>query len=125
VFLSAQTWLNKAKEYYTSENEASKYAINVPDLAALYKYLAFFDDDEDNLCKLHKRRADLLEELVMNICRECWYELGLTYATMLDIKMTKLENLSINEKPRVSSRLPIRIATRRQCSFQTRSVTRR
>jgi KIF-binding protein len=35
----------------------------------------------------------------MNICRECWYELGLAYATMLDIKMTKIENLGINEKP--------------------------
>jgi KIF-binding protein len=49
VFLSAQTWPNKAKEYYTSENEASEYAIIVQDLAALFKYLAFFDDD-DNQC---------------------------------------------------------------------------
>jgi KIF-1 binding protein C terminal len=58
IFLSAQNLLNKAKEYYTSENEASEYAIIVQDLAALYKCLAFFDDDDDNQCKLHKRRAE-------------------------------------------------------------------
>jgi KIF-binding protein len=77
VFLSAQTWLNKAKEYYTSENEDSEYVIIVQDLAALYKYLAFFDDDDDNQCKLHKRRTDLLEELVkllswVSPTPQCW-----------------------------------------------------
>jgi KIF-binding protein len=107
VFLLAQSWLNKAKEYYNSESEASEYAIITQDLASLYKHLAFFDEDDDNQCKLHKRRADLLEDLVkllnptyyLNICRECWYELGLTYSTMLDIKLSKLEQLTIKDRP--------------------------
>lgn len=52
-----------------------------------------------NQAKLHKRRADLLTSLdnlnpkfYLNICREVWYELGLTFSVMLDIKMDQLGN---------------------------------
>lgn len=107
VFINAQSWLTKAKEYYTAESEASEYAKIVQDHASLYKYLAFFDEDDANQCKFHKKRADMLDELAallnptyyMSICREIWYELGLTYSTMLDIKLTALEKLQINERP--------------------------
>lgn len=63
VMLKGLSWLNKAKEYYTKETEASQYAKIIQDIASLYKHLAFFDDDEDNQCKLYKRCADQLEEL--------------------------------------------------------------
>lgn len=94
VFLATQTWLNRAKEYYTAETEASEYAKIVQDLAISYKYLSFYDFDESNQCKMHKRRADLLEDLLgllnetyyLATCRELWYELGLAYSNMLDIK---------------------------------------
>lgn len=107
VFLNAQSWLTKAKEYYTIESEASEYARIQQDHASLYKYLAFFDDDESNQCKFHKRRADMLEELVealnstyyLVICRETWYELGLTYSTMLDIKLGIMDRLPDSERP--------------------------
>lgn len=57
-----------------------------------------------NQAKLHKRRADLLVELIenlnpkfyLNICREVWYELGLTYSVMLDIKMDQLGSSNSN-----------------------------
>lgn len=99
VFLAVQNWLNRAKEYYAAETEASEYAKIVQDLAHAYKYLAFFESDESNQCKMHKRRADLLEELLellnetyyMSTCRELWYELGLAYAAMLDIKQDLAE----------------------------------
>lgn len=95
VFLTTQTWLNRAKEYYTAETEASEYAKIVQDLALSYKYLVFFEFDESNQCKMHKRRIDLLEELLgllnetyyLSTCRELWYELGVAYSTMLDIKL--------------------------------------
>lgn len=107
VFVNAQAWLNKAKEYYTAESEATEYARIVQDHASLYKYLAFFDEDDANRCKFHRRRADMLEELVtllnptyyLVICREIWYELGLTYSTMLDIKLTALENIPSDQRP--------------------------
>ncbi|XP_062533453.1 KIF-binding protein-like [Armigeres subalbatus] len=107
VLLNGLSWLNKAKEYYTKETEASQYAKIMQDIASLYKHLAFFDDNDDNQCKLYKRCVDQLEELdeVLNatyyqtICREIWYELGLTYSKMLDLKLSKLEALTANERP--------------------------
>lgn len=107
IFNTVQNWINKAKEYYNKESEASEYAKLVQDHANLYKYLAFFIDGGDNQAKLHKGRADLLEALVNELnptyyrvlCQELWYELGITYSTMLDIKLTALEDLKIDEPP--------------------------
>ncbi|XP_058453971.1 KIF-binding protein [Malaya genurostris] len=107
VMLNGLSWLNKAKEYYTKETEASQYAKIVQDIASLYKVLAFFDDNEDNQCKLYKRCIDQLEELdqILNatyyqiICKEIWYELGLTYSKILDVKLTKLETMGPDERP--------------------------
>lgn len=77
VFLEAQSYLNKAKEYYSLESEASQYARIIQDYASLFKHLAFFEDDSANQAKLHKRRADQLEAVqnelnptfYLNICR--------------------------------------------------------
>ena len=99
VFLAAQSYLNKAKEYYSLENEASQYARIIQDYAQLFKHLAFFEDDPSTQSKLHKRRADQLEAVLrelnqtyyMNICRELLFELGLTYSDMLDIKCDQLK----------------------------------
>lgn len=99
VFLAAQSYLNKAKEYYSLENEASQHARIVQDYAHLFKHLAFFEEDSSIQSKLHKRRADQLEGILsqlnityyMNICRELMFELGLTYSDMLDIKNDQLK----------------------------------
>lgn len=99
VFLSAQSYLNKAKEYYSLESEASQHARIIQDYAHLFKYLAFFEEDSSTQAKLHKRRADQLEELLvqlnqtyyMNICRELMFELGLTYSDILDIKCDQMK----------------------------------
>ncbi|XP_055708877.1 KIF-binding protein [Phlebotomus papatasi] len=96
--------INQAKTYYTAETLASEYAKIVMDLSSMLKYLAFFEENEDDQCKLHKKQADHLEDLVtllnptyyLVICREVWYELGITYMTMLDIKLDKLKH---NERP--------------------------
>lgn len=94
VFLTAQNYLNLAKEYYSLEHEASQHARIVQDHATLFKRLAFFEEDPPTQAKLHKRRADQLEGILaqlnpsyyMNICRELLFELALTYSDMLDIK---------------------------------------
>lgn len=99
VFLVAQSYLNKAKEYYSLENEASQHARIVQDYAHLFKHLAFFEEDSATQAKFHKRRADQLEGVLaqlnptyyMNICRELMFELGLTYSDMLDIKCDQLK----------------------------------
>lgn len=99
VFLVAQSYLNKAKEYYSLDTEASQYSRIIQDYAHLFKHLAFFEEDPNTQSKLHKRRADQLEGVLselnatyyMNICRELMFELGLTYSDMLDIKCDQLK----------------------------------
>lgn len=107
VMLNSLSWLNKAKEYFTQETEASQYAKILQDIASLYSYLAFFEEDDGNQCKLYKRSADQLEEIVellnatyyQTICREAWYQLGLIYSNMLNVKLSQLDELQANDRP--------------------------
>ncbi|XP_053612535.1 KIF-binding protein-like [Plodia interpunctella] len=105
VFLCCQTWLNKAKEYYKLDSLASDYVELVQDSSQSYSYLAFFEEDDERRSKMHKRRIDMLEELIKEInptyylqyCRQLWYELGEVYSDILNIKLDKLNNTK--EKP--------------------------
>lgn len=98
VFLMLQKWIEKAKEYYKPEIEATEYSKIVQDNANAYKYLSFFESNASNQAKMHKRRIDLLEGLVellnklfyLNIVRECLYELGSAYSNLLDVKLDAL-----------------------------------
>jgi hypothetical protein len=47
VFLNAQDWLTKAKQYYTLDGHASDCVHITQDHSQLYKYLAFFEEDEE------------------------------------------------------------------------------
>lgn len=110
VFLTTIKWIEKAKSYYTAETEATEYSKIIQDHAMVYKHLAFFESDPCNQAKMHKRRIDLLEDLLkilnkifyMNIVREVLYELGSAYSNILDIKLESFEesqraqNLAIN-----------------------------
>lgn len=99
VFLTTQKWIEKAKSYYTAETEATEYSKIIQDHALAYKHLAFFESDPSNQAKMHKRRIDLLEDLLkilnkvfyMNIVREILYELGTAYSNILDIKLEAFE----------------------------------
>lgn len=103
VFLCCQSWLNKAKEYYKLDTLASDYIELVQDSSQSYSLLAFFEENDDRRAKMHKRRINLLEDLVKEInptyylqyCRQLWYELGEVYSDLLNIK---LENVN-KKKP--------------------------
>ncbi|KAM3963724.1 KIF-binding protein [Aphomia sociella] len=105
VFLSCQTWLNKAKEYYKLDSLASDYIELIQDSSQSYSYLAFFEEDDERRAKMHKRRVDMLEDLIKEInptyylqyCRQLWFELGEVYSDILNIKLDKVN--SIKEKP--------------------------
>ncbi|CAH0406829.1 unnamed protein product [Chilo suppressalis] len=105
VFLSCQNWLNKAKEYYKLDSLASDYIELIQDSSQSYSYLAFFEEDDERRAKMHKRRIDMLEELVKEInptyylqyCRQLWFELGEVYSDILNIKLEKLNKTK--EKP--------------------------
>ncbi|KAK9297234.1 hypothetical protein QLX08_008969 [Tetragonisca angustula] len=105
VFLNTQKWLEQAKSYYTLENLASDHISIVQDISLTYKYLAFFEEHEDRQAKMHKRRIDILENIIKELnpqyyesaCRQIWIELGETYSDILDIKLDRLR--SSDEKP--------------------------
>ncbi|KDR21661.1 KIF1-binding protein-like protein [Zootermopsis nevadensis] len=105
VFLNAQEWLTKAKQYYTLEGHASDCVQITQDLSQLYKYLAFFEEDEERQSRMHKRRIDHLESVLKElnphyyllVCRQLWYELGETYSDILDIKLQRLQ--TVDERP--------------------------
>ncbi|KAG6449393.1 hypothetical protein O3G_MSEX006012 [Manduca sexta] len=105
VFLSCQSWLNKAKEYYKLDTLASDYIELVQDSSQSYSYLAFFEEDDERRAKMQKRRIDMLEDLIKEInplyylhyCRQIWFELGEVYSDILNIKLDKLNKTK--EKP--------------------------
>lgn len=105
VFLSCQTWLNKAKEYYKLDSLASDYIELVQDSSQSYSYLAFFEEDDERRAKMHKRRIDMLKDLIKEInptyylqyCRQLWFELGEVYSDILNIKLDKVNKNK--EKP--------------------------
>lgn len=98
VFLTIQKWIEKAKSYYTAETEATEYAKIIQDHALAYKHLVFFESNGSNQAKMHKRRVDLLEQLLdmlnkvfyLNLVREILYELGSACSDILDIKLDGL-----------------------------------
>ncbi|KAH1027145.1 KIF-binding protein [Dendroctonus ponderosae] len=115
VFLQTQEWIKLAEEYYTLETLASDYIEIVQDHTQLYLNLLFFEDNPDNQAKLHKRRIDLLENVVskvnpqyyMNYCRQIWFELGHSYTSILDIKSDKLRESKEKPKPQALAKINI------------------
>lgn len=113
VFLSCQMWLNKAKEYYKLDTLASDYIEIVQDSSQSYSYLAFFEEDDDRRSKMHKRRVDMLEELLKQVnpvyylqfCRQIWFELGEVYSEMLNIKLDKQNKVRGNPVPQALKKI--------------------
>lgn len=105
IFLNAQQWLDEAKKYYTLENHASDHVQVIQDVSQLFKFLSFFEEDEDRQSKMHKRRIDALEKIVdelnpqyyQTVCRQLWIELGEIYSDILDIKLERLQ--ASNDRP--------------------------
>lgn len=99
VFLKMQAWLNAAKDFYVIDGHCSDYVDIVRDQSQVYKLLAFFEIDLERQCKMHKRRADMLEVVLKElnrqyyllVCRQLMFELGEIYSTMLDNKLALIE----------------------------------
>ncbi|XP_029836014.2 KIF-binding protein-like [Ixodes scapularis] len=98
VFLMGLQWLTEAKDYYTVKSHTKEYIEIIQAMSKLYKELAFFEPAADRRCKMHKRRIDMLEEvlkevnpkLYLNQCHLVMCELGQTYNEMMDIKFSSL-----------------------------------
>ena len=98
IFLPGQRFFNLSKkQYYTLNEHCTDYAEINQDLSQMHKILIFFEKDPERQFKMHKRRIDLLEELVkeLNITvykllvRQLLFEIAEIYSSMMDIKLAK------------------------------------
>lgn len=91
--------LDKSKEFYKLDGYVTAYVEIVQDVSQLYKYLAFFDNSFDNRCKMHKRRIDTLNAVLVElnpqhflvICRQLTFEIAETYSEMANLKKAIIE----------------------------------
>lgn len=115
IFLNAQEWLRKAREFYEFDTHASDHVQIVQDQSQLYKYLAFFEENEERQCRMYKRRVDLLEPIMKElnpqyyllVCRQLWFELAETYSEMMDIKLTRLQETTDRPSPHALRKINI------------------
>lgn len=95
LFLEGQKWLNISKEFYVLDGHVSDHVEILQDMSQLYKLLSFFDEDFDRRCKMHKRRVDILSEVLVElnpqhyllVCRQLMFEIAEAYSDMADLKI--------------------------------------
>lgn len=98
VFLKSQKWLEDAKQFYALRDHATDHVEIVQEMSKLYRELAHFEPAPDRKCKMHKRRIDMLEEVLkevnpqfyLGICRQVMFELGEIYSEMMSLKLAAL-----------------------------------
>lgn len=102
VFKSAVKHLEEAKIYYNLNEHASDYVECVKDDSKLFQNLTLYETDYDRQCKMHKRRIDMLENVLKEInpeyflveVRQILFELGEIYSQNAEIKTRLLEKKS-------------------------------
>lgn len=95
IFLVGQSYVAQAKEYFAMDGHVTDHIEILQDHSALFKVLAFFEQDLERRCKMHKRRVDMLEPVCKDlnaqyyllICRQLQFELAETYYEMMDLKL--------------------------------------
>ncbi|XP_002737383.1 KIF-binding protein-like [Saccoglossus kowalevskii] len=99
VFLVGQKYILEAKEYYVIDGHVTDNISIVQDHSHLFKLLAFFEPDLERQCKMHKRRLDMLQDVLQDLnsqhylayCRQLQYEMAETYSGMVDLKISLTE----------------------------------
>ncbi|XP_068614157.1 KIF-binding protein-like [Brachionichthys hirsutus] len=96
VFLVGQTYVKQAKEYFQMDGYVTDHVEILQDHSALFRNLAFFEEDVERCCKMHKRRIDMLEPICnglnsqyyLLLRRQMMFEVAETYNEMMDLKLT-------------------------------------
>ena len=99
IFIFSTKCLEDAKNYYKFDGFVTDFVEITQDTSQLYKYLAFFDNEFENRCKMHKRRADMLNAILielnpkyfLQICRQLTFEIAETYSEMAELKKAIIE----------------------------------
>eukprot|EP00111_Clytia_hemisphaerica_P008771 TCONS_00025650-protein len=99
LFVYSLKCLEQAKEFYQLDGYVTAYVEITQDISQLYKYLSFFDDSFDNRCKMHKRRIDMLNAILLElnpqhylvICRQLTFEIAEAYSDLSELKKAIIE----------------------------------
>ncbi|KAH9375295.1 hypothetical protein HPB48_021636 [Haemaphysalis longicornis] len=78
--------LNDAKQFYTLKDHATDHVEIVQEMSKLYRELAHFEPAPDRKCKMHKRRIDMLEDVL----KEVMFRAGRIYSEMMSLKLAAL-----------------------------------
>nr|XP_040025201.1 KIF-binding protein-like [Gasterosteus aculeatus aculeatus] len=78
------------------DGHATDHVEILQDHNALFRSLAFYEEDLERRCKMHKRRVDMLEPICndlnaqyyLMIRRQMMFELAEIYNEMMDLKLT-------------------------------------
>ncbi|KAM4592283.1 KIF-binding protein [Odontesthes bonariensis] len=105
VFLEGQNYVTQAKDYFQMDGYVTDHIEILQDHSALFLALAFFEEDLERRCKMHKRRVDMLEPICNDlnsqyyllIRRQMMFELAETYNEMMDLKLTLVNRQSDTE----------------------------
>ena len=92
AFLWSQKNLTSSQSFYSLDERCSDYVEITRDISQLYKHLIAFETDNDRACKMHRRRADLLEPLLDKLShshyllavRQIMFELGEIFSDQLN-----------------------------------------
>lgn len=114
IFLVGQNYVQEAKEFFQVDGYVTDHIEIVQDHSALFKVLAFFEEDYERRCKMHKRRIDMLEPIYADlnpqyyllISRQLQFELADTYYEMMDLKVAignRLEELDSHTIKKINS----------------------
>ncbi|XP_019394057.1 PREDICTED: KIF1-binding protein [Crocodylus porosus] len=114
IFLVGQNYVQEAKEFFQVDGYVTDHIEIVQDHSALFKVLAFFEEDYERRCKMHKRRIDMLEPIYADlnpqyyllISRQLQFELADTYYEMMDLKVAignRLEELDSHTVKKINS----------------------
>ena len=107
VFLLIKKWIEEAKAFYKIDLHCTDYIAIIQDQSLSFKLLTFFELDFERQCKMHKKRIDMLVELLnelnpqhyLLVCRQLIYEIADTYSTLMDLKFSILEASGTDVRP--------------------------
>ncbi|KAM6977450.1 KIF-binding protein [Aplochiton taeniatus] len=95
VFLVGQSYVTQAKEYFEMDGHVTDHIEILQDHSRLFLALAFFEEDPERRCRMHKRRVDMLEPVCKDlnaqyyllVCRQLQFELAEIFNDMMDLKL--------------------------------------
>ncbi|GFO30159.1 kif1-binding protein homolog [Plakobranchus ocellatus] len=113
IFLFVVDRITNARKFYTLDSHASDAVEIIQDHSRAYKLLAFFELDMSRQSRMHKRRADMLSDLLKElnprhyllVCRQVIFELAEIFSEMADVKITLIEMERLRATPHYTCKI--------------------